>query len=143
MTRQARQGDDKMPGRIRGLHQIVLTVSNPTRSAAFYEKILGLKAFAGDDQVRCIACGSFLLCLQRPPDRPLPDDWFDENRIGLDHIGFSVASRTELVELLAVLKALDVPTAGIEFDPDGEGEYVCFRDPDNIQVELYIGDYHE
>jgi hypothetical protein len=48
-----------------------------------------------------------------------------------------------LVELLAVLKALDVPTAGIEFDPDGEGEYVCFRDPDNIQVELYIGDYHE
>lgn len=130
-----------MPGRIRGLHHLVLTVSDPTRSAIFYERVLGIKAFPGDDKVRCISCGSFLLCLQRPPQQPLPEDRFDENRVGLDHIGFSVASRQELEALLQVLRELNVPTAGIEFDPDGEGEYVCFRDPDNIQVELYIGDY--
>lgn len=130
-----------MPGRIRGLHHIVLTVSDPARSAAFYERVLGIKAFPGDDKVRCISCGSFLLCLQRPPYQPLPHDRFDENRVGLDHIGFSVASRQELETVLQVLAELDVPTAGIEFDPDGEGEYVCFRDPDNIQVELYVGDY--
>lgn len=130
-----------MPGRIRGLHHIVLTVSDPARSAVFYERVLGIKAFPGDDKVRCISCGSFLLCLQRPPHQPLPHDRFDENRVGLDHIGFSVASRQELETVLQVLAELDVPTAGIEFDPDGEGEYVCFRDPDNIQVELYVGDY--
>ncbi len=130
-----------MPGHIRGLHHIVLTVSDPARSAAFYERVLGIKAFPGDDKVRCISCGSFLLCLQQPPHQPLPHDRFDENRVGLDHIGFSVASRQELETVLQVLAELDVITAGIEFDPDGEGEYVCFRDPDNIQVEFYIGDY--
>ena len=132
-----------MPGRIRGLHHLVLTVSNPERSAAFYEKVLGLKAFPGDDRVRCISCGTFLLCFQRPPHHPLPNDRFDENRLGLDHLGFSVASRRQLEELLEILAELNVPTVGIEFDPDGQGEYVCFRDPDNIQVELYVGDYHD
>ena len=132
-----------MPGRIRGLHHIVLTVSKPEQSAAFYEKVLGLKAFPGDDHVRCISCGSFLLCLQRPPQQTLPDDRFDENRVGLDHIGFSVASRKQLEELLVILEELEVRTAGIEFDPEGQGEYVCFRDPDNIQVELYVGDYQD
>lgn len=130
-----------MPGRISGFHHISLTVADPARSAAFYERVLGIKAFPGDDRFYCISCGTFLLCLQRAPKRPLPDDRFDENRIGLDHIAFSVASRQELEELLPILAELNAPTAGIEFDPDGEGEYVCFRDPDNIQVELYVGDY--
>jgi glyoxylase I family protein len=132
-----------MPGRIRGLHHIVLTVSDVERSTQFYERILGLSAFAGDERVRCISCGSFLLCLQRPPQHGLPNDRFDENRVGLDHIGFAVESRAQLEELLDILRELNVPTAGIEFDPDGESEYVCFRDPDNIQVELYVGDYHD
>lgn len=128
---------------IRGIHHVVLTVSDPTRSAAFYEKVLGVNAFPGDQMVQCISCGSFLLCLQRPSNRPLPNDRFDENRLGLDHIGFSVGSRQQLVDLLVVLHELGVATAGIEFDPDGEGEYVAFRDPDNIQVEFYVGDYHD
>jgi catechol 2,3-dioxygenase-like lactoylglutathione lyase family enzyme len=100
-----------------------------------------LRAFPGDDQVRCISCDTFLLCLQRPTKPPIPGHRFDENRLGLDHVAFSVDSRTRLNELLTVLAQLDVKTEGIEFDPGGEGEYICFRDPDNIQVELYVGDY--
>lgn len=126
---------------IRGIHHVVLTVSNPAESAAFYEKILGVKAFPGTEMVTCVSCASFLLCFQRPPHRDLPNDRFDENRLGLDHIGFSVASRKQLEDLLLALNELGVTTAGIEFDPDGEGEYVCFRDPDNIQIEFYVGDY--
>lgn len=128
---------------IRGVHHIVLTVSDVERSAAFYEKVLGVKAFPGDDRVRCISGGVFLLCLQRPPKQGLPNDRFDENRVGLDHVGFAVESRQQLEDLLAVLEELGVSTAGIEFDPDGEGEYVCFRDSDNIQVEFYVGDYED
>ena len=128
---------------INGIHHIVLTVSDPKRSAAFYEKILGVKADFESESVICIPCGSFLLCLQRPPRRPLPDDRFDENRLGLDHIGFSVASHSQLQHLLLVLGELNIPSAGIEFDPDGKSDYVCFRDPDNIQVEFYIGPYHD
>lgn len=128
---------------IRGIHHVVLTVSDPTRSAAFYEKVLGVKAFPGDEKVMCISCKDFLLCFQRPPKQGLPNDRFDENRLGLDHIGFSVESRQQLEDLLVVLEELGVATAGIEFDPDGEGDYVCFRDPDNIQVEFYVGDYQD
>lgn len=128
---------------IRGIHHIVLTVSDPAKSVEFYERILGVKSDWGNETVFCIPCGSFLLCLQRPPKQGLPNDRFDENRPGLDHVGFSVESHKELENLLRVLKELNVSTAGIEFDPDGRSDYVCFRDPDNIQVEFYVGDYHE
>lgn len=128
---------------IRGIHHIVLTVSDPAKSVEFYERILGVKSDWGNETVICIPCGSFLLCLQRPPKQGLPNDRFDENRPGLDHVGFSVESHKELENLLRVLKELNVSTAGIEFDPDGRSDYVCFRDPDNIQVEFYVGDYHE
>ena len=49
----------------------------------------------------------------------------------------------QLNDLIALLGELGVTTAGIEFDPDGQSDYVCFRDPDNIQVEFYVGDYHD
>ena len=128
---------------IRGIHHVILTVSDPTRSAAFYEKVLGVKPFPGDEKVVCISCKDFLMCFQRPPRQGLPNDRFDENRLGLDHIGFSVESRQQLEDLLVVLQELEVATAGIEYDPDGEGDYVCFRDPDNIQIEFYVGDYQD
>jgi catechol 2,3-dioxygenase-like lactoylglutathione lyase family enzyme len=129
--------------KIRGVHHIVLTVSEVDRSTTFYEKVLGAKSDWGNERVRCIPCKTFLLCLQLPPKQALPEDRFDENRVGLDHIGFSVASRKQLEDLLVVLDDLGVETAGIEFDPDGKEEYVCFRDPDNIQVEFYVGDYED
>lgn len=132
-----------MPLQIRGVHHIILTVTDVEQSTMFYEKVLGVKAFPGDDRVRCLSAKSFLFCLQRPPVEGLPNDRFDENRVGLDHIGFAVESRRQLEDLLVVLKEMNVTTAGIEFDPDGQGEYVCFRDPDNIQIEFYVGDYED
>ena len=128
---------------IRGVHHIVLTVSDPNRSAEFYEKILGVKASSENPQVRWISCGNFLLCFQRSPQPVIENDRFDENRLGLDHVGFAVESHQQLHDLMAVLKELGIHTAGIEFDPDGQSDYVCFRDPDNIQVEFYLGDYHD
>jgi catechol 2,3-dioxygenase-like lactoylglutathione lyase family enzyme len=126
-----------------GVHHIVLTVSDPNKSAEFYEKILDAKASRENPQVRWISCENFLLCFQRPPKQALPNDRFDENRLGLDHVGFAVESHRQLDDLLVVLKALGIATAGIEFDPDGQSDYVCFRDPDNIQVEFYVGGYHD
>jgi len=128
---------------IRGVHHKVLTVSDVEQSTEFYEKVLGVKSDWGNERVRCIPCKTFLLCLQLPSKQAIPDDRFDENRVGLDHIGFSVSSEQQLEDLLIVLDQLGVKTAGIEFDPDGKEEYVCFRDPDNIQVEFYVGEYKD
>ncbi len=133
--------DSGMGLQIRGIHHIVFTVSDLTRSAVFYERVLGVSSTAEGDHARCISCGNFLLCLQLPPRQGMANDRFDENRVGLDHIGFSVESRRQLDDLLAILGELGVASAGIEYDPDGEGDYVCFRDPDNIQVEFYVGEY--
>jgi glyoxylase I family protein len=128
---------------IRGVHHIVMTVTDVDRSTIFYENVLGVKSDRGNERVRCIPCKTFLLCLQLPPEQAIADDRFDENRVGLDHIGFSVASKQQLEDLLIVLDQLEVKTAGIEFDPDGKEEYVCSRDPDNIQVEFYVGEYKD
>lgn len=128
---------------IRGVHHLVLTVSDPNRSAVFNEKILGVKASPENPQVRWISCGNFLLCFQRLMMQALPNDRFNENRLGLDHVGFAVESRKQLHDLLAILDELGISTAGVEFDPDGKRDYVCFRDPDNIQIEFYVGDYHD
>jgi glyoxylase I family protein len=125
---------------IRSIHHIVLTVSDIGRSTKFNEQVLGTGSNWGNERARCIPCKTFLLCLQLPPAQPIPGDRFDENRLGLDYIGFSVASSKQLEDLLVVLDELEVQTDGIEFDPDGQGEYDCFRDPDNIQIEFYIGE---
>lgn len=132
-----------MSKQIRGVHHIILTVSNPEQSDIFYRRILGVNVGGGNEKMRWLSCNNFLLAFQLPPHQPISNDRFDENRIGLDHIGFAVESRKQLEDLLIVLEELGIPTTGIEFDPDGLEEYVCFRDPDNIQVEFYVGDYHD
>ena len=79
-----------------------------------------------------------LLGQQRTTRQSVPSDRFDERRVGLDHVAFSVAGHAELKSTLEVLEGLKVRTAGIEYDPDGQAEFICFRDPDNIQVEVYV-----
>ncbi len=131
-----------MSRRTQGIHHVVLTVTDVARSTEFYEKVLAMKVLEASEKGSVLADGEALLCLQRPSHAPLPNDRFDENRVGLDHVALSVASRKELEATLDVLRDLGVETAGIEFDPDGQADYVCFRDPDNIQVEVYVWTEH-
>ena len=123
--------------RTKGVHHVVLKVTDVNHSTGFYEKVLGMKVLQTSDQGSVLADGAGMLCLQRS-GRPVAGDRFDENRVGLDHVAFSVASRRELKETVEILSAMGVKTAGIESDTDGQSEYVCFRDPDNIQVEVYV-----
>ena len=121
-----------------GFHHVVLTVSDFRRSTDFYARAFKLRKLSVDDNVQCLTDDRVLLCLQLAPHAPLSDDRFDEKRIGLDHLAFAVATREDLEDMVERLKRRGVDTAGIEFDPDGQSEYVCFRDPDNIQVEVYV-----
>ncbi len=123
--------------RTRGIHHIVLSVTDVARSTDFYKKILGLEVLQSSENSSVLVDGDGMLCLRAVPEAVLGDR-FDESRIGLDHVAFSVAGHAELEATLAVLEELHVPSAGIEFDQDGDADFICFRDPDNIQVEVYV-----
>ena len=70
--------------------------------------------------------------------RPVaPDgDRFDEDRVGLDHLSFSVAGRADLERAVELFDAHGGAHGGIQ-TLDGFGIHILpFRDPDNIQIEL-------
>ena len=63
------------------------------------------------------------------------DDRFNENRVGLDHISFSVSTRDELVRAAGILDGLGI-RGEILAVPEPRIHILPFRDPDNIQIEL-------
>jgi len=66
--------------------------------------------------------------------RPVASDRFDEDRCGLDHIAFRLASKDELDSA-----ATHLDEVGVSHEPvkDIGPSYILeFRDPDNIALEL-------
>jgi catechol 2,3-dioxygenase-like lactoylglutathione lyase family enzyme len=63
---------------------------------------------------------------------------FDEARTGLDHVAFNVATRDELQAWTARLDELGIEHSGIrEVGEPFAFATVVFRDPDNVQLELF------
>jgi glyoxylase I family protein len=130
------------------IHHIRLTVTDIKRSREFYTGLLGFdvaaEAPASHDPKSdpsypvlwggiVMARGTYLLGL-----RPVAanGDRFDEDRVGLDHLSFSVESRAALNEAIKVLDERGVSRGEVrELTSFG----ICvlpFRDPDTIQLEL-------
>jgi glyoxylase I family protein len=122
-----------------------LTVTDIDRSRAFYDDVFGLPvAFEvpadADDATReelaflyggvIYQLGSSLLGL-----RPVATDSFDADPVGLDHVSFAVASRTDLDGAVAVLDERGVHHEGVK--DIGAGYILEFRDPDDIALELF------
>ena len=123
-----------------GLNHVVMTVSDPARSAAFYGDVLGFDISDMPD----IPGGGFFIEAGSTwifffgSRQPMMGDRFSEFRIGLDHLSFTAPSREALDRLAAKLSAAGVETQGVEqFAPSGNW-YVAFRDPDNIQLEYWL-----
>ncbi|MEC3920352.1 VOC family protein [Nocardia sp. CDC160] len=134
---------------ITGIHHLRLTVTDLDRSRDFYENVVGLTVAieqAGDPadpEVRSdpsrlyggvvLRTGRTLFGL-RPV--AVASDRFDSERVGLDHLSFSVST---VDELIAVAKRLD--EAGIEHGEVTELTTIgisilSFMDPDGIHLEL-------
>lgn len=65
-------------------------------------------------------------------------DWFDERAAGLDHLAFRFPDRASLEAWARHLGDLGVAHSGVlEEQP---GPVIVFRDPDNIQLELWAFD---
>lgn len=117
---------------------VAVTVTDLDRSEAWYTKVLGVPPVLDEDtgpfRHIVFALGDTLLGLHGFP-RLVSYEPSDERRPGLDHVAFGVASRDELVEWAERLDALDIPHGEIVDAPYGSG--LAFRDPDNIQLELF------
>lgn len=126
---------------ITGVSHIDLTVTDLDRSEAFYAELFGMSRAldARNDDHHFASRSLFhpdsglIVGLVRH-DRHAGD--FDERRCGLDHLSLDVSDRTGLD---AWVDRLD--ERGIDHSPVSESEtwdVVVFRDPDDIQLELFV-----
>jgi glyoxylase I family protein len=121
------------------VHHVTLTVSDIKRSAEFYTSYLGFQVVVEFEPRVALSNGSLLLVLSPPPDpaQAIPQDRFNENRIGLDHVSFGVGGLSELEKTAAFLDDSGVTRGEIRDLGPGFGIHVmAVRDPDNIQLEL-------
>jgi glyoxylase I family protein len=121
-----------------------LTVTDIERSRQFYETVFGWPVLLevpenADEATKnqfaflfggvIYDLGGTLLGL-----RPVATDRFDEDRVGLDHIAFRLASRAELDSAAAHLDEIGVAHEPVK--DIGPSFILEFRDPDNIALEL-------
>ncbi len=139
-----------MPGQIPAgdIHHLRLTVTDVQRSREFYTSLLGFQVavepppdddpsaaevykvlFGGVVMIR----GSLIMGL-----RPLAPatDRFDPDRVGLDHLSFSVPGRADLEEAVRLFDERGVEHGAITRLPGFAIDVLPFEDPDGIQLEL-------
>jgi catechol 2,3-dioxygenase-like lactoylglutathione lyase family enzyme len=130
------------------IHHLRLTVTDLARSRAFYTGVLGFQVAVespapgepGYDAMYPVLWGGIVmsagnLLLGLRPVAPGADH-FDENRVGLDHLSFSLASRADLEQAARVFDQQGVPHGEIT-RLEGFGiDILPFRDPDNVQLEF-------
>ena len=122
-----------------------LTVTDIARSRSFYDDVFGLPVAVelppdADDATKQQLSFLFGGVIYQLGDslfglRPVADDEFDENRVGLDHLSFAVAARADLDDAAATLDRLGVAHQGVK--DIGAGWILEFRDPDNVALELF------
>jgi glyoxylase I family protein len=130
---------------ITGLHHLGLTVRDVEVSAAWYERVLGFRragGFEAPDGARrkvFLQHDSLPVRLGLTQHRPGTPDPFDETRAGLDHLAFAVSRRADLEAWAARLAAAGVTCSPVAAANSVPGAAVLvFRDPDNIQLELFF-----
>ena len=121
------------------VHHLALTVTNPRHSVDFYTSLLGFQPIMEMGERILLFNGSMVLAITPPtnPAQAVPDDCFNENRVGLDHLSFSVGSKAELEQAVHTLDERRVPRGEIkDLGGDLRIYVLALRDPDNIQIEL-------
>ena len=121
-----------------GVHHIRLIVTDPVRSRDFYTSLLNFKVVAELPPGFVLSNGNMLLGMTSPWDtsQAIPNDRFSPNRVGLDHLSFSVANRAELNKAAALFDQHGVEHGEVRDLPPFGITILSFSDPDGIQMEL-------
>jgi glyoxylase I family protein len=117
------------------IHHAAITVNNIERTTRFYAEVLGLHLVDFGPK-RILSNGQVMIGIDQATNAEAATLRFDEARVGLDHLSFSVASRADLERAIRALEAHDVPHGEIADLTDFGISILAFRDPDNIQLEL-------
>lgn len=122
-----------------GISHVELTVSDCDKAAEWWHDVMGFwqvhRSRAETCENRDLIHPTGVTIAVKIHDVPLPGA-FDERRIGLDHISFQVADRDELQRWVTHLESKGIAHSGIK--ETELGPLVVFRDPDNIQIELFV-----
>ena len=122
------------------LNHVAVTVRDIDVSRPWYQALIGTdpvldeQTDAGFHHVVWAFQGGTLFGIHQH-ERPAPAETFSEFRVGLDHVGFGVASRAELQMWASRLNENGIAHGGIVAAPYGFG--LSFRDPDGIALELF------
>ena len=122
-----------------GVHHARITVTDPARSRQFYTGLLGFEVMMDFPDGVLVTNGSIFLGLRTAPDpaKASAGDRFDPNRVGLDHLTLSVASKADLETAREQATAQGVPCGEIvDFGPQFGFYVLMLEDPDGIQIEL-------
>ncbi|GAT07559.1 VOC family protein [Mycolicibacterium novocastrense] len=137
---------DDVPG-ITGIHHISITVTDLEASLAWYQRLLGADRLpmkfphyeredTGYGELLIDPRSGVVIGLHTNTGND--GSRFDEARTGLDHVALNVASRDELDAWTRRLDELGIEHSGVRAaDEPFPFATVVFRDPDNIQLELF------
>ena len=125
---------------ITGISHIDLSVTDLEASVAWYTELLGLSPLFGGRNdthgldVRYLIEPNSLLVFGFEQHDANPGTPFDERRVGLDHLSWSVQGREHLDAWLERLDERGIPHSGIS--EHELWDVLVFRDPDNVQLEF-------
>lgn len=139
--------EDTAPA-ITGIHHLSVTVRDIEASVAWYQRLfraervpMKLPHYEREDKPVMVCCSSSRargLAIGLHTNTGNDGAQFDEACTGLDHVGFHVGSREELDAWIVWLEELGIEHSAIRpGDEPFPYATVVFRDPDNIQLELF------
>ena len=118
-----------------------LSVTDLDRSTSWYCEVLGFEVVAN------VEGDGFLRNRLRQPDAGITltlteheagsGDKFDERRTGMDHVSFVVPSVDDIHDFKQCFQDLGVEHSDVKPTAGGAGGMITFRDPDNIQLEVF------
>lgn len=120
--------------KIKSIHHVKLTVTDLSRSKAFYEQLPGFEVVAEYPDFVMFGVGDMNIGLATHQEKRA-SEWFDEFTVGLDHLAFKVTGDGGLTEAVDFLDTHKIDHSEIKTLSNGV-QIVTFRDPDNIQLEF-------